>query len=626
MFKKWLSTTGKLGSEAFQRFPVSITLAAILAILLVFYAGADYSSDWREVLPRIIMAAGLALPLSITLHERTRQVTAPIWQKTALWSAAGLLIMVFITQTPAIDFDSMTQLHGFRWLLYFAAANLSISLSFYEKSRESVHFWALNMETLFRFVTGVLFTGALTIGLNLALAACDFLFDLNIRGERYVQVFFINHAFVMTVFILAGFPDKNKHPRLAKSMPPALTLFNLYVLIPLSIVYLAILTAYSAQIIMMMSLPKGIVGIMIIYYAFVGFTAFLFAFPLLHDADKKIARIFLSAFIFTLPLVFILFWIAIGIRIMEYGFTMERVLVFWLGIWLSVMVGWALFTRMQHLPVIPVTLFFMLIFAATGPSSIKNLPETSQISQIERLTASLDGLTLPEKLKYVNNLDSTSVSRVASSIEYLSQTHGATSLQPLLNQPVEELLSSFSASDTTFRSTNTWQLSSKMLDHFGLKEYKFAHANWRYWSAETETHLLRNVSGYTVFTPVEIYPPQIKSADNDSLNTEPIPFQILNNSDLEIQFDYTRNAIVFDVKQTGTTHVMPLEFEKWHEIWDHSTSDAYYTKKISPDEGKVLLTNDTFKAALHIRSIRVLRDTETKSTVEFLQGYLFLDI
>src|SRR5690606_24507962 len=129
------------------------------------------------------------------------------------------------------------------------------------------------------------------------------------------------------------------------TFPKGLKIFVQYILIPLAIIYLLILYAYSAKILVEWNLPNGWVSMLILWYAVFGILAILLAYPLRDDTDNPWVRLY-SRFFFVglLPLILLLF-IAVGVRIGDYGVTELRYYVVLLGIWLMMMALYFIFSK-----------------------------------------------------------------------------------------------------------------------------------------------------------------------------------------------------------------------------------------------------------------------------------------
>src|SRR4029077_10933938 len=77
-----------------------------------------------------------------------------------------------------------------RWLLLIGALHFFAAVAFYVRGAESIGFWQFNRRLFLRFCLAVLYTGVLTVGLEMALLSADKLFSLEIK-KIYGDLFFI---------------------------------------------------------------------------------------------------------------------------------------------------------------------------------------------------------------------------------------------------------------------------------------------------------------------------------------------------------------------------------------------------------------------------------------------------
>src|SRR5690606_11355591 len=124
-----------------------------------------------------------------------------------------------------------------------------------------------------------------------------------------------------TWFFLAGIPRNFEVELSLIDYPKGLKIFTQFILIPLLLIYLCILYFYGAKILLTGDWPKGIVSYMIIAISVLGIFTTLLLYPYQQWKEsgwiKKFSR---GYYYFLIPLVILLF-IAIGMRIQEYGLT-----------------------------------------------------------------------------------------------------------------------------------------------------------------------------------------------------------------------------------------------------------------------------------------------------------------
>jgi hypothetical protein len=176
----------------------------------------------------------------------------------------------------------------------------------------------------------VLFTG-----LAIALSAIDHLFMVDIKTERYMQLWWFLSGVFNTWFFLSGVPRSIDLYDTDIRYPKGLKVFTQYVLISLIVVYVCILYAYMGKIVLEWDWPKGWVGYLVLGFSTTG----IFSLLLIHPIKDRVENLWMAVvwrwfYVVLLPLT-VLLLLAILRRTSEYGITERRYFVIVLGFWLA---------------------------------------------------------------------------------------------------------------------------------------------------------------------------------------------------------------------------------------------------------------------------------------------------
>jgi hypothetical protein len=162
---------------ALTRFPWNILCGAIGAGCAIVSIHTEHNESLEGQCARLAMAAALGMPLFFSvrmLRERTLRL--------ARWpiEIVGVpLIALWLLAQPPKPFDG-PGIIWIRWLLLVAALHFFAAVSAYVHSGERLGFWQFNRRLFLRFCLATLYTGVLTVGLELALLSADKLFDLKL--------------------------------------------------------------------------------------------------------------------------------------------------------------------------------------------------------------------------------------------------------------------------------------------------------------------------------------------------------------------------------------------------------------------------------------------------------------
>lgn len=592
MLSKWISRTVELIRDSFERFPVTMFFAVAVTIIGQYLLGASFSDPLQTRLTTWALAALLGIPLSIALHLRLEMAPVPMTWKATLF---GMLIAIIIGYGLWLPGERIDMTHNvlLQWGLLFLTAHIFVSISIHRKGLPDRNFWAFNMHTLMRLILGVLFTAVLNVGVILAIVASDFLFNLDLSDKIYMRVTFFNHGILMTAIIVAGIPRFDEDLEWVRTVPKALRLFCLYVLLPLAFLYLSILLLYSGKVILEWSLPKGIVGSMILYYAIVGYVTHLLTLPF-QDEDSKSTVWFGKFFRYTMPAVLILFWVAIGLRVDSYGLTILRGLVIYLGVWLTGISVWALFTKGRPIVMIPATLGLVLAIGAIGPVSISTMSRSSQLGELRALLSAAPGESDQERIRNTSELDSTSIARINSGIFYLTNSHGIRSLEPFFSEPFDTMRARFEREDS-MQYTMSFEFTNKLMKEWNIPS-PWNLTQDEYVTFNTTAFLSADIRGYDYYKTLQYYP---RSEITDTVavfNNDYIEVFIDPKAGLLVRRDSSGNEVSLDI----IAHIksMPYSMNRGFVELNATTAEIADTSggtiKLLIDSGNIRKTDGTW--------------------------------
>jgi hypothetical protein len=487
------------------RFPFEIAFALAGTIAATIYLHREqYFGSIEGPYLRIIMTSnmGLLLSLSATLFTESRDIkfASKIIFKIIVAIAGACLFFAINPQLRSYDYLRFFMLSlGFHFLVAFAA--------FISKGHIQ-GFWQFNKTLFIRFLTAVLYSGVLYLGLIAAIEATKFLFGLKLWNNTEGILWYWIAGIFNTVFFLAGVPADTYSLDDDTSYPKGLKIFTQYVLIPLATVYVVILLAYEVKILIAWSLPKGLVSNLILGYSVFGMLSILLVYPVREQAGNKWIKTYAKSFYFLLIPLIILLFLAVGSRILPYGVTVPRYYLIVLALWLVFITAYFLLSKKQNIKLIPISLCILTLLSIYGPLSAFSIARYSQtrimVNIFKKYGAYKDGKLLPLnkfKVKHDDGL------RAQEELDYLVNADGLNSLQPYVSKDldlVNDSLSKVKAKDyqSVYRNSSyvsEYELKRRKTEwaekYFGVD--KFAEINSDITSYEFKTkNQLFNVKGY----------------------------------------------------------------------------------------------------------------------------------
>jgi copper chaperone CopZ len=372
-----------------RRFPV-VVVAALTAATSAFVLVEGPGSDvWK----RLLVVATLALPLLFALTllaERRGWDAARRWTLHALGVAA--LAAVFIAW-PEWSEDVAVR----RYLQLSAGFHLLAAVLPFVGVREPNGFWQYNRSLFVRFLTATLYAAVLFGGLALALAALDHLFGLPVSGDAYARLWVLVALVFHPWFFLAGVPDDLAALEQLTEYPKGLRIFAQYVLVPLVVVYLAILTAYAVRVTVTWDWPSGWIGWLVSGVSVAGILALLLVHPVRRRAENAWVRIYGRWFWIALLPSVVLLLLAVRQRVAQYGITEDRYFLLVLALWLATVALYYGVRRSDDIQLVPRSLALVALITFLGPWSAYDVSERSQrdrlASLLERNELVVDGMS-----------------------------------------------------------------------------------------------------------------------------------------------------------------------------------------------------------------------------------------
>lgn len=377
-----LQQAGRETKVVFLRFPVVIIAALIITAALQLLIGMEDRGEVWDILLRIVVAGGVALPLfvGLKLFAESRRLSL---QKLLMLNLTGLLLVFLYYYILGGGFDD---LFPYRFFPLFAAAHLLVSIAPFSGQNNVEGFWWYNITMFGRFLSSLLHASLLYAGLSLAMLAIEKLFDVGIPESVYVRVSVVVFMLFMTSFFLAGVPKVNEDSFRTAIYPRALRIISQYILGILVSVYMIILYAFSAKVLILQHWPNGWLSMLILGFSSIALFNYCLLWPLRREEGNTFAIQYTRwTFLILIPLVLLL-WKAIIMRTTQYGLTVNRYLVAELALWLSLILLFFNLNRKKDIRMIPASLMLFLIVFAYGPLSGVERSLSSQINQLKELS------------------------------------------------------------------------------------------------------------------------------------------------------------------------------------------------------------------------------------------------
>jgi hypothetical protein len=271
----------------------------------------------------------------------------------------------------------------------------------------------------------------------------------------------------------------------------------------------------------------------------------------------------------------IVFFIAVFIRINEYGITINRYVILLLGIWLTIVCIYTAIGK-TNIKFIPTSLAVLMLLVSFGPWGMFSVSEKSQVNRLksilEKSNILLDNKvqnepiwikdSLPELFNQVdltndNKLTDSLHNEVISILDYLDNHHGFSMIREWYKQDIDSLIStSIVKNKEDVRYYNEARIYMKSL---GLN-YEYVEVEENVPNLEfvsIRDNLLKNVSGYDYVINFDYYSSEEKEYEISSFKLDSIEYQLIISYNSKVNLtlkskseiiNFKMNEFVIDIK------------------------------------------------------------------------------
>ncbi|MDR0995964.1 MAG: DUF4153 domain-containing protein [Tannerella sp.] len=369
-----------------HRFP--FPLLAVLGFSFLCFRQALLPSDSDEQLFCCWVFFGLGFPLSLaatlwfeTLKRRKLKTVLAVllciaWLLYAFYLYAG-------TEFPRyLDMDQRDTYFSPELLAIGLCSTLAVFFLPYLGKRADDAFWRFARQVITQFLCASFFGLVLLAGLLIALLSIENLFDLQVHGWMYADLYIFSLALFAPLYFLAHIPSGT-----AEVAPPTmdrwLKVLGMYILAPLVGLYTLIMYAYLLRSLVGWELPRGWVSFLVSLLMLGGLTVIAILYPLPAGGKPRFWPVLSRYFgLLALPLL-LLMTVGILRRFSDYGMTANRCYVLSLNLWFYGVGLYLYLTRARKLKWIVCSFALLFFLTSVGPWSFTRLAERAREKRLE---------------------------------------------------------------------------------------------------------------------------------------------------------------------------------------------------------------------------------------------------
>lgn len=387
------------------RFPVTVVFSLILFIVAIFTIESDFYILPEEDL--WIKYLIIAIPLSASVElVREKYLENKRSNFFRIISFFGIFLFIFLLKIFFKNHFATETINITATILIFYILFYLIPIIYRNKDKEKY----LQSVVGNQMIT-IGFSIVLFLGLSAIVGTIDVLL-INLPNTIY----FDNFVFSASVFGVAFFVSrlKEKDESLKDyNLPKIVEVLICYILIPLILIYTAILYLYFVKIIFTLKMPKGIVSHLVLWYTTFSLFIIIMATPITYK--NKFAKFYKKYFpLISIPLILLALF-SINERIFQYGVTENRYLVVILILWLLFNM---IFIIKADVKWVLISFIFAVLLAIFSPFNLVNVSINSQNKRLERILKK-NGIIQNKKFINKNNeLSQRTKNEIMSIIDY----------------------------------------------------------------------------------------------------------------------------------------------------------------------------------------------------------------
>lgn len=416
--KNLLISTTKNLLTIIKRFPLTVLFSVVSTTLVIVKSELE-SPESTTVLDKIILCSFMGMFLFTLLQLVSERIGFKGFKRILIYTAGLVFVAIYGVLLP----EHLKGCDAMRYLIIISSFFMLIFIvPFSGRGEEgSLNFQHNLWYTGTWFIYAIVVSGILFTGIAIAYAMVSLLFEVE-NFKFLIHAFTICWCFVAPLVFLNGFLPYDG--TLSMKEPEGFVRMVVdYVLIPLDMLYILILALYFGKTTLAFTLPEGRTAYLVISCSFLGILVYYLVHRFDSRMQKGIERIFTKIFFWCMIPMVVLLWIAIIMRLSEYGVTENRYIVLMLAAWLSGVTLHGLIIRNKNFITWPAIFAAILILSIFGPWSMFSVSRSSQYSQMMDILNKYDAVQKEKFQKAARPLSREDSDSLYSSVDYLLSNH-----------------------------------------------------------------------------------------------------------------------------------------------------------------------------------------------------------
>jgi len=385
---------------SFSYYPITIILCIVFAVLFIFRNEyMDFATSiLKERIDTIFIGLGIAILSSMNIHLLIKGYELIKKNKMIVW----IISFIFVSGYYWFAINDLSMITTVRAFVIMGVLFCTYLIIPWFSNNIKVEKFAVKMmieSIISYFYASVLFGGLMLIDF-----AFETLMDIHPTHEFVIFAAAFSYMIVLPMLIFSRIQEEYKQSKILK-------ILIVNIIMPLLLAYTVVLYMYFIRMLILFEIPNNMITNLVFWYGIIGiFTLFI---ANLYEDDKKWLKVFTKYFpIITVIPIGIMF-MALIIRMSNYGITEPRYTLFIIGIWTLLVMAYLFFTKKEKrvMVVLPISLALICLLIVASPFSMFNVSKTSQNNRFDKLYNNIENLNADQK------------SQLLSITEYFQEKH-----------------------------------------------------------------------------------------------------------------------------------------------------------------------------------------------------------
>ena len=362
-------------STAFKRFPLAVAFAIFTTIAFIYvfegHGSLHYSklTYWLSIYP--IAATMIAITISLVQESRKKFSAIPHVVAGVSWFVISIALVFCRCSTDShIDPAYVKATLKFIYTTIF----LSLFIAPFFKQKDENGFWVFLMKNAKAAVIAIAISVVLLAAIEGLLFGFFNLFDIEVSDSPFVYSAITSLFTIFPILFFSGIPSIDECLQEAPALNKFQTSANKFLFLPVLLLYIFLLDAYIAKIIIQWEMPKGMVSYLVSASMMLMLLRVTLTLPERINPkpsfEKTLLKILPTACI---PLV-ILMSVGIMRRISDYGISEDRYYIAAVNIFYYIIIAILLIDKIKcksrYIAIVFCSMFFIL---TNGPLSALNV-------------------------------------------------------------------------------------------------------------------------------------------------------------------------------------------------------------------------------------------------------------